>query len=151
MDTSLCPLVDGDIDRPRGLVFSHSIGGLRLMVCSWWVVEFGNCMYSLTLYWVLPYEMVVREKEAMEGRYGGIRKRSKSIIIIIIWYSSICLRHMRWLYHLHICTCTTKQQLKQATHLCHSILNLGQDKATARYGYHSLAVILTRTRTMESI
>jgi len=41
-------------------------------------------MYSLTLYWVLPYEMVVREKEAMEGRYGGIRKRSKSIIIIII-------------------------------------------------------------------
>jgi len=33
--------------------------------------------------------------------------------------------------------CGTKQQLKQETHLCHSILDLGQDKATARYGYHS--------------
>ena len=45
----------------------------------------------------------------------------------------------------------TKQQPKQETHFCHSILDLAQDKATARYGYHSLAVILTRTRTMVSL
>jgi len=37
------------------------------MVYSWWVVEFGNCMYSLTLYWALPYKMVVQEKEAILG------------------------------------------------------------------------------------
>ena len=52
------------------------------------------------------------------------------------------------IYHHYICG--TKQQLEQETHLCHLILDLGQDKATARYGYHSSTVILTRRRTMES-
>jgi len=38
--------------------------GVELQYCRWFEGG-GNCMYSLILYWSLPFEMVVREKEVI--------------------------------------------------------------------------------------